>query len=231
MMGGMGTEVVLVRHGETDWNAEGRLQGQNDPPLNGRGREQAENVALHLAKVQQSVQQSGSGSGRVEVIYSSDLVRASATAEEIAKRLGVKLQLKKEFREKCLGVMEGLTLQEARKKVPDAFDKWRKGRVVPGSEDKLSVQSRLQSALDDIEKDFGGRKVVVVTHGGILNSIHRLITGIKFPGKIPNTSLSTIFKAHGSDKWEIGTFALCDHLTAAGVEFDNRAFGGVGETG
>ncbi|QDZ24094.1 phosphoglycerate mutase [Chloropicon primus] len=227
----MGTEVVLVRHGETDWNAEGRLQGQNDPPLNGRGREQAENVALHLAKVQQSVQQSGSGSGRVEVIYSSDLVRASATAEEIAKRLGVKLQLKKEFREKCLGVMEGLTLQEARKKVPDAFDKWRKGRVVPGSEDKLSVQSRLQSALDDIEKDFGGRKVVVVTHGGILNSIHRLITGIKFPGKIPNTSLSTIFKAHGSDKWEIGTFALCDHLTAAGVEFDNRAFGGVGETG
>jgi len=71
----------------------------------------------------------------------------------------------------------------------------------------------------------------VVTHGGILNSIHRLITGIKFPGKIPNTSLSTIFKAHGSDKWEIGTFALCDHLTAAGVEFDNRAFGGVGETG
>jgi len=72
------------------------------------------------------------------VIYSSDLVRASATAEEIAKRLGVKLQLKKEFREKCLGVMEGLTLQEARKKVPDAFDKWRKGRVVPGSEDKVS---------------------------------------------------------------------------------------------
>ena len=61
-MGVLGTEVVLVRHGETDWNAEGRLQGQNDPPLNDRGREQAESVALHLAKVQQSEEK-----GRVEV--------------------------------------------------------------------------------------------------------------------------------------------------------------------
>ena len=71
----------------------------------------------------------------------------------------------------------------------------------------------LDAFLADIERNFSGKRVVVVTHGGILNIVHRILTGVKFPGKIPNTSISTITKSVGKGgDWRIESYAVCDHL-------------------
>ena len=223
------TEVLLIRHGETAWNTEGRLQGVIDIPLNDRGKSQAARVAAYLAE--REGREIGETSGRrTEAVFTSDLQRAGATAQEISKRLSAKVVTRKEFREKCLGVIEGMTLEEARVKEPEAYEKWRRGKGCPGAEDKGAVMDRVRSGLADIERNFSGKRVVVVTHGGILNIVHRILTGEKFPGKIPNTSISTITKSVGKGGyWRIESYAVCDHLGEG--EFDNKAFGGVGETG
>ena len=70
---------------------------------------------------------------------------------------------------------------------PPRPNRWRKGKGCPGAEDPTAVRNRIAKGLDEIERDHRGEQVIVVTHGGILNSIHKLITGTKFPGKIPNT--------------------------------------------
>merc|ERR1712087_406568 len=101
---GMTTEVLVVRHGETAWNKEGRLQGQHDPPLNDQGRAQADAVARYLA----------TQSRPSAAVYTSDLIRAEATAVAISERVGAKVIVKGGFREKGLGIIEELTFAEAR---------------------------------------------------------------------------------------------------------------------
>ena len=219
----MTTEVVIVRHGETSWNKEGRLQGQHDPPLNGQGNEQAANLGEYVA----------SGSlGEISAVYTSDLARAEQTALAISERLGRGAPVSmKDFREKKLGVIEGLTLEEAAVREPEAYERWRKGKGCPGAEDKSLVDARIKRGLDEILNKHKGQKVLLVTHGGILNSIHKLLTGTKFPGKIPNTSKSTIKKDEEDKQWKIESYACCSHMVSQGVQFDNRAFGGIGDTG
>src|SRR3569623_193897 len=94
------TELLLVRHGETDWNAEGRLQGHTDRPLNDHGRRQAKEVAERLA---------GEGA---DAIYASDLLRAKETAEIVGERRGVPVVVDADLREKNWGNWEGLTGDE-----------------------------------------------------------------------------------------------------------------------
>ncbi len=233
---GVVTEVLLVRHGETAWNREGRLQGQNDPPLNALGEQQAQGVADYLRSVSggDAAAAAAAGGAAIAAVYTSDLQRAAATAVVISQRLGLGGGVQREaaFREKKLGVMEGLTLAEAKEKEPDAYDRWRRGKGCPGAEDPSAVLRRVAGGLDEIERAHRGKRVVVVTHGGILNSVHKLLTGVKFPGKIPNTSISTITKAGaGEADWQIQSYASSDHLVAQQIEFDNKAFGGRGDTG
>ena len=122
------TEVLLIRHRETAWNTEGRLQGVIDIPLNDRGKSQAARVAAYLAE--REGREIGETSGRrTEAVFTSDLQRAGATAQEISRRLSAKVVTRKEFREKCLGVIEGMTLEEARVKEPEAYEKWRRTRA------------------------------------------------------------------------------------------------------
>ena len=145
------TTLLLVRHGETDWNAERRWQGHADVPLNARGLEQARALGERLS------------AEPVDAIYSSDLSRARDTAAVVGKRLGVAVVLDADLREIDVGPIEGLTAEEAR-----GFDGWQ-------GEPKEAHAARVLRAVHSIAERHPGERVLVVTHGGSLRRIHEYL--------------------------------------------------------
>jgi probable phosphoglycerate mutase len=151
------TRLLLVRHGETDWNADGRLQGQIDRPLSGFGREQARRLADELATED------------FEAVYSSDLARARETAEIVGARLGLPVEVDPDLREKDWGNWEGLTAVE-------------RDRVDFVGESTESHQERILRALRRIsERHPGGGNVLVVTHGGSMRRVQTAALGMALP--------------------------------------------------
>jgi probable phosphoglycerate mutase len=151
------TTLLLVRHGETDWNAEGRLQGHTDRPLSDYGRRQARRLAEELE-----------GEG-LEAIYSSDLARAHATAEIVAERLGLPISLEPDLREKDWGTWEGL----------DAVER---DRVEFVGESTEAHQERMLRALRRIAEHHPGTgRVLVVTHGGSMRRVQTAAMGMALP--------------------------------------------------
>jgi broad specificity phosphatase PhoE len=150
------TTLLLVRHGETDWNAEGRLQGHTDTPLNELGRRQARALAEELA-----------GDG-IEAVYSSDLARARETAEIVGARLGLPVALEPDLRERDWGTWEGLTGAE-------------RERVELVAEATEEHRERTLHALRAIASRHAGGRVLVVTHGGSLRRVQAAVTGIALP--------------------------------------------------
>ena len=151
------TTLLLVRHGETDWNAEGRLQGQTDRPLNDFGRRQAQQLAEQL------------GGEEFEAIYSSDLARARETAEIIGRRLGLPVELDPDLREKDWGNWEGLTAVE-------------RDRVEFVGESTQAHQGRMLRALARLSAQHpDGATVLVVTHGGSMRRIQTAALGMALP--------------------------------------------------
>lgn len=142
------TTLLLVRHGETDWNAERRYQGHADVPLNARGREQAEALAEQLAGED------------LDAIYSSDLSRARVTAEVVAARLGIPVVVDPDLREVDVGPVEGLTFEEAQ-----VFDGWQ-------GEPKDEHAERILRAIHRIAAEHPEGRVLVVTHGGSMRRVH-----------------------------------------------------------
>lgn len=172
----MTTEFILLRHGETEWNALGRLQGHLNSTLSREGLRQADALAARLATLP------------FHALYSSDLDRAVQTASRIAERTGRELQRDARLRERGLGVLEGLTRAEAGQRHPDIFAAYAQGHadyVVPEGE---SASQRLRLALHCLE-ELGARhpqsRVVVVTHGGVLSALLRHCLGI--PSTAPRT--------------------------------------------
>jgi broad specificity phosphatase PhoE len=150
------TTLLLVRHGETDWNAAGRLQGQTDRPLNEYGRRQAHELAAQL-----------DGDG-IAAIYSSDLVRARDTAEIVASRLGLPVDIDAGLREKDWGTWEGLTGAE-------------RDRVEFVGESTEAHAERVLRALRRIAERHPGERVLVVTHGGSMRRVQVAADGIALP--------------------------------------------------
>ncbi len=151
------TTLLLVRHGETDWNADGRLQGQTDRPLNDYGRRQAQQLAETLE------------TDKLEAIYSSDLARARETAEIVGERLGLPVALDPDLREKDWGNWEGLTPVE-------------RDRVEFVGETTEAHQERTLRALRRIaERHAGDRPVLVVTHGGSMRRVQTVAMGMALP--------------------------------------------------
>src|SRR5438876_6792690 len=114
------TTLILARHGETDWNRDGRCQGHADPPLNERGREQALELAELLADEP------------IEAVYSSDLRRAHETARIVADRKGLDVIVDPQLRERDVGHWSGLTAAEIEERFPDQIRLWRQGAVAVG---------------------------------------------------------------------------------------------------
>ena len=151
------TMLVLVRHGETDWNAAGRLQGHSDRPLNDYGRRQARELADRLADGE-----------AITAIYASDLMRARETADIVAARLGLPVAVDPDLREKNWGSWEGLTTDE-RLSVEYA------GETTEAHRDRT-----LRAVLRIVER-HPGERVVVVTHGGSLRRIQAAVSGVAQP--------------------------------------------------
>jgi len=151
------TMLLLVRHGETDWNAAGRLQGHTDRPLNDYGRRQARELAEQLAD------------DGVQAVYASDLSRARETAEIVGGRLGLRVELDPDLREKDWGNWEGLTSVE-------------RDRVEFVGESTEAHQTRILRALRRIaERHPGNGRVLVVTHGGSMRRVQAAATGMALP--------------------------------------------------
>jgi broad specificity phosphatase PhoE len=151
------TTLLLVRHGETDWNAHGRLQGHTDRPLSDYGRRQARQLAGDL-------EDEGLGA-----IYSSDLARARETAGIVGERLGLPVVLDPDLREKDWGTWEGLTAVE-------------RDRVEFVGETTEAHQERVLGALRQIsERHAGDARILVVTHGGSMRRVQTAAMGMALP--------------------------------------------------
>jgi broad specificity phosphatase PhoE len=164
----MPTTILFARHGETDWNAERRVQGHTDRPLNETGREQARALADDLGAV------------RVDAVYASDLARAHETAEIVAARLGLPLTTLRELREKHFGTWEGLTDEEVLARFPQA----REGPWGDG-ESSAEMSDRVLAAVRRIAAEHPDGQVLVVSHGGPLRALLRHCA-VEANGSIPN---------------------------------------------
>jgi broad specificity phosphatase PhoE len=179
--------MILVRHAQSTWNREHRIQGHLDPPLSDQGRRQAELLGRRLA-------------GRpLAGFYASDLKRALETAEAIESLVEVKPELAPGLREIYLGEWEGLRTEDIAERFPDAWAKWGEKPdwdLVPGGEGAARFETRVIATLDEILDRHPQGDVLLVTHGGVIQvALHRVIgrpsRGL-FPFKIQNASVSVI---------------------------------------
>ena len=161
------TELLLVRHGETDWNRERRFQGHADPPLNDTGREQARELAEQLA------------GERIDAVYTSDLRRARETAEIVASPLGAEVVALRELREIDVGSWQGLTWPEIEERHPDGVRRWEvDGHGWDGGETYEELGERIVAVLTEIAARHPAQRVLVVGHGGTVRATRAFVEGV-----------------------------------------------------
>jgi len=149
------TEILLVRHGQSEWNAQGRWQGQADPPLSPLGLQQASTAGEHLTSFDP-----------FDAIASSTLDRAATTADTIAEKLGFETPLRcADLAERSAGEWSGLTRDEIDKQYPGYL---RQGKYPPGYEPDEELILRVRRGLRTVASELAGERLVVVAHGGVV---------------------------------------------------------------
>lgn len=199
----------LVRHGETDWNAERRIQGQLDVALNAHGRAQARATAAQLVH------------HRFAAIYASDLMRAHATALAVAHRLNLPIIAERGLRERHYGAWQGHTYADLARTMPDDYARFERRDTqheLPGGGESLShFARRVGACLDKLAHSHAGEQILVVTHGGVLDIAYRLAVARPLDAardfEIPNAALNWI--EHGPKGWRLMAWAQKAHLAAA----------------
>lgn len=181
------TRLLLIRHGRSEMNAQRRIQGWLDSPLDTLGRSQAEAVAHRLRQE------------TPEALYSSTLRRARETAEIIGAALDDVLLVDDDrLRERNVGDIAGMTGEEVEAQFPDLLKRWRESRMVapPGGERPRDFWERVVAAFDDIAARHPDGTVIVVTHGGVLATYMGHLLGLQAgewpPLSFDNTSLSVV---------------------------------------
>jgi probable phosphoglycerate mutase len=162
------TRIIAIRHGETAWNVDARLQGHLDVELNAKGFWQADQVARALADES------------VDAIYTSDLMRAWHTASAIEKATGAPVIANQGLRERGFGSYEGKTYAELEAQWPDAALRWRKREpdwAPPGGETLLALRQRVSNTVAALAQQHMGGQIVMVAHGGVMDVLYRLATG------------------------------------------------------
>jgi len=163
------TRIIAVRHGETAWNVDTRLQGHLDIALNDRGLWQAGRVADALA------------GEPVAAVYSSDLARAWQTAQAIAGRHGLAVQPEPRLRERAFGQFEGRTFPDIERELPEQAERWRRRdpEFAPpgGGESLLQFRARVTAAVAQLASRHPDELLVLVAHGGVMDLLYRAATG------------------------------------------------------
>jgi 2,3-bisphosphoglycerate-dependent phosphoglycerate mutase len=212
------TRVVAVRHGETDWNAQTRIQGQIDIGLNAVGRQQAERLARALADAQ------------FDAVYASDLQRAADTARALAERAGLPLHTEVSLRERGFGTFEGLTWAEVEQQHPDESRRWRERDTrfgPPGGETLAVFYERAVTALAAIAARHRGQHIAIVTHGGVLDALYRAASRIAIDAprtwQLGNASINRVL--HGEQGFTMVGWNdnLHLHLDPAGPALDEAS--------
>ena len=205
---GRAGRLLIVRHGETAWNAEGRVQGQLDVPLSETGFAQARCVAAALPQ------------GRFSALYSSDLQRVRQTAAPAAAKLRLDAQIEPQLRERHYGIFQGMTYAEAKVSLPADYARFKAKDPEYAFRTGESLSGFFQRAtrcLQAIADRHPGEEVLVFTHGGVLEMAYRHATGcgLSTPRdcELPNAALNWVEVRPGG--WKILGWADCAHLAAA----------------
>jgi len=204
--------LILVRHGETEWNREGRIQGYHaDSPLTANGRAQARQLAARLA------------AERVRALHSSDAGRARQTAAPIAAAVELDVLYDEALRERNYGVFEGRTYKEIELEFPEAYLKFRSrdpNYAPPGGESGARFRDRIVAALERVASGAAGRHTAVVTHGGVLGIAYRHVTGMPLDSKrdysLHNASINRIVYSGG--RWTLEAWGDVAHLPAESID-------------
>ena len=209
-------ELLLIRHGETEWNVEKRLQGHRDITLNREGVRQS--LALGRCLLDEPL----------DAIYSSDLQRALHTAQAIATPRGMHIQLEKGLRERCFGAFEGMVHPEIDARYPLDYAAWQRrdvdARYPSGEFHAETLREFADRTLVCIERIAASHpensRVILVTHGGVLDTVYREATGMAY--ELPrsfdvlNASINRV-KWDGS-RFHIVKWADVSHLTRASLD-------------
>lgn len=203
------TELIVIRHGETDWNRQQRFQGQIDVPLNAQGRAQAAALAERRA---------ADAALQADVFVSSDLQRARQTAAPLGSAWRREPLLLAGLREQAFGEWEGLDGPTIRERWPQLWRRWLEHRAdesAPGGETPRQFHARVLDAVRGLAEAAGpGRRVVIVTHGGVLDMLWRTARGEPLDGlrrcEIPNTGINRLRWVRGT--LEIESWADASHL-------------------
>ena len=200
--------LCLIRHGETAWNAEGRVQGQLDIPLNEVGRRQADAVAAAL------------GGEDFGALYASDLARVVQTAAPTAGRMRLAPVLDARLRERHYGMFERLTYVEVKERHPAEYARFRDKDLdydFGSGESLRAFNARALEAVAAIAARHAGERVLVFTHGGVLEMVHRFARGLGLQSardfEIPNAGINRV-EVEG-EAWRILAWAEKAHLEAA----------------
>ncbi|MFD1885066.1 histidine phosphatase family protein [Paenibacillus wenxiniae] len=188
--------IGLIRHGQTDWNALGRIQGQSDIPLNEEGRAQAHKLAERLAI--EHIEWSH--------IVSSSLQRAHETAQIIANRLHIPLlEADERLKERGFGQIEGMTWEEREAKWGADWE-----TVELGQEPLDVLQSRALDFLEASWQQFPNHNILVVSHGGLLSQLFKLLMQERHTERVGNLSLTVLERE--ADVWNTVLYNNSDHL-------------------
>jgi broad specificity phosphatase PhoE len=168
------TRLLLIRHGQTPWNEDGRWQGHGNPGLTEEGLAQAKALALTLAEERQRWQRLEPKQGAWTRVFSSDLERARQTALTVADHLGLPIEFDRRLRELDVGVWSGLTRDEIARRDPDRLRRFELGEpfIRPGDgESRVEIRERTHALVSDFARRFAGDRIILVTHLGVIRSL------------------------------------------------------------
>lgn len=190
------TDLIFIRHGETDFNREQRFQGHVDVPLNAAGHEQARRLATALADE------------RFDLLVSSDLRRARETAAPLELRHATRAITQAALREQCFGVLEGLDVTGIKARHPALWAQWLRHDAdfgLPDGESVRQFHTRVLATVRELATEHAGKTLLVVTHGGVLDMLWRTVHGLALHGAracaIPNTGVNRL-------RWRGGTLDI-----------------------
>jgi 2,3-bisphosphoglycerate-dependent phosphoglycerate mutase len=202
-------QVIIVRHGQTEWNIKGIRQGNLDSRLTEKGMAQAKALAQRLTRE------------HFTALYSSDLGRAVQTAEEVASVTGHEIITDPRLRERHLGIFQGLSGEEIKQKHPEEYKLHRSlgpDYVIPGGESVKQQVARNIAYLNEIGSKHLGETIVVVTHGGVISGLFRHTFSIPFnaPRRFEFTNAGLNIFAYDEGSWFLLTWGDVSHLAPDG---------------